>query len=129
MDAISRGRNVAALMAELRGKRWDAGDARRALAVWRESGLSASAFGREHEMDEQRLNWWRKRLSADSKPTRKRAPKAAGRLVPAVVRVPTPTSAGMPDVVIRAGGLVIEADSRVVSAEWLALLIAELARR
>ena len=115
-------------MAELRSRRWGEVEARRALAVWRESGLSASAFGREHDMDEQRLNWWRKRLDFERAPTKKREPKPATRLVPAVIRVPNTTDSGAP-VVIRAGGLVIEADSRTVSAEWLASLITQLARQ
>jgi hypothetical protein len=43
--------------------RWRAPEARKVLARWRASGLSASAFARVNGLaNPQRLCWWRKRL-------------------------------------------------------------------
>lgn len=32
------------------------------VAAWRSSGLSATAFCREHRIDPKRLSWWKRRL-------------------------------------------------------------------
>jgi hypothetical protein len=44
------------------GGRWTERQGRETLAAWRESGLSASEFGRRHGISSQRLSWWRKRI-------------------------------------------------------------------
>jgi transposase-like protein len=49
-------------MAALREQRWTTQEARRVLAAVRDSGLSLAAFAREHDLRQQRLSWWRKRL-------------------------------------------------------------------
>lgn len=45
-------------------RRWGAGDAEVVLAAWRQSGVSLSAFGRQHGLDAWRLARWRRRLAA-----------------------------------------------------------------
>jgi hypothetical protein len=44
---------------------WKESEAREALAQWRRSGLSASAFATRHGYSETRLWYWSKRLGAD----------------------------------------------------------------
>lgn len=112
----------ARLVQELRDKRWTEEDAKQVLAVWRESGLSARGFAREHGLDDQRLNWWRKRLG-NWKPKPDARRNDVVRFVPAVIRE---GAIGAPIVVRLPNGLAIEVDSRVVSAEWLASLLAEV---
>lgn len=110
---------------ELKGRRWTESDAARALVIWRESGLSARAFARDHDMDAQRLLWWRKRMPTKSKRARARSSRSVARLVPAVV-----SGGRAASVVVRvASSLVIEVDSAAVSPAWLASLLGELARQ
>ncbi len=129
--------SAAEVMRDVRGRRWRADDARRVLAAWRSSGLSAAEFGRRHEFDEQRLGWWRKRLASSPKPKRKRKRKVTrARLVPAklVVAKPLASPGGAPrppisGVVVHVpGGVVVEADSATVSPAWVAALLRELTR-
>lgn len=129
---------AAAVMREVRGRRWTAEDARRILAAWRSSGLSAAEFGRRHGFDKQRIGWWKKQLASSPKPTRQR--KRGGtraRLVPAKLVAkplsasgaalrPSPSTSGV--VVHFPGGVVIEADSVTVSPAWVAALLRELSR-
>lgn len=101
--------------------RWREPDARRVVALWRESGLSASAFARANGLaDEQRLSWWRKRLE------RKRETTALAplRFVPAEL-----TSVASAAVVRLPGGVILElADVAAVPTSWVAALAAELKR-
>jgi hypothetical protein len=45
-------------------RRWGAGEAEVVLAAWRKSGVSLSAFGRQHGLDAWRLMRWRRRLAS-----------------------------------------------------------------
>ena len=102
-------------------------DARRVLAAWRRSGLSAAAFAHEHGLNPQRLGWWRKRLAAWSAATRATTDSLVS-LVPAEVR----SSRGLDGVdgttvVVRLPDEVaIEIAS--ASSEWVAALVRALAR-
>jgi transposase-like protein len=49
-----------------RGRRWGADEAREAIAQWRQSGQSASAFARARGFSAMRLSYWAKRLSSDA---------------------------------------------------------------
>lgn len=101
--------------------RWREGAARRVLARWRESGLSASAFARASGLaNPQRLNWWRKRL--EKRDARALAPLT---FIPAEV-----TGAAAATVVRLPGDVVLElADAAAVPASWVAALAAELKRQ
>ena len=107
---------------ELAGRqRWDEAQARRALQVWKESGLSGAKFAAKHGLNAQRLFWWRKRLEEDV------VQQPRVRLIPADV-VGLAEAAHPKAVVIRiAGGVAIEVDSDAVSPSWVAALVRELA--
>lgn len=113
------------MVRSLATKRWTADEARRVLAAWRASRLSARAFAREHGLDAQRLSWWRKRLGLGPAP-RARLDRSGARLVPAIVR----PAADARDAVVAVrlpDGIVIEASSTDVSPQWVAALVRELA--
>jgi hypothetical protein len=100
--------------------RWGAPEARRVLKLWRESGLSASAFARAKGLNPQRLSWWRKRLAASDAtavaPLAFIPGEVTGATVATVVRLP--------------GGVVLElADTSVVPTTWVAALAADLKRQ
>lgn len=102
--------------------RWREPEARRVVALWRESGLSACAFARANGLaDEQRLSWWRKRLEKKGETTAL-APltfipaELTGTAAAAVVRLP--------------GDVVLElADVAAVPTSWVAALASELKRQ
>lgn len=106
---------------------WQEHDARRVLLAWRASGLSMSAFAREHEIGDERLRWWRNRLGEWGGSSS----SASIAFAPATVRedeVPSP--GGRAAVVIRlATGELIEADASTVDASWVAALVVGCARR
>jgi hypothetical protein len=101
--------------------RWREAEARQVLALWRESGLSASAFTLANGLaNPQRLCWWSKRL-------KKREATALAPLtfIPAAV-----TSAAAATVVRLPGDVVLElADVTAVPTSWVAALAAELKRQ
>ncbi|MEP6652841.1 MAG: hypothetical protein ABJA82_05755 [Myxococcales bacterium] len=96
-------------------------EARRVLARWGESGLSASAFARVNGVaNPQRLCWWRKRLTKSDAATL--APLA---FIPAAV-----TGAAVTTVVRLPGDVVLElADVTAVPTTWVAAVAAELRRQ
>jgi hypothetical protein len=99
--------------------RWREQEARRVLALWRESGLSACAFARVTGLpSEQRLNWWRKRLDKKMETTA---------LAP-LTFIPVTVTGGAVAVLVRLpGGVVLElADVAALPTEWIARLAAEL---
>jgi transposase-like protein len=102
--------------------RWREAEARRVVALWRESGLSACAFARAHGLaDEQRLSWWRKRLEKKSETTA----LAPLTFIPAEL---TGTAAAA--VVRLSGDVVLElADVAAVPTSWVAALASELKRQ
>ena len=106
---------------EIRLGRWREAEARRVLALWRESGLSASAFTQVNGLaNPQRLYWWNKRL-------KKRDATALAPLtfIPAAV-----TAAAVATVVRLPGDVVLElADMTAVPTTWIAALAAELKRQ
>ena len=106
---------------EIPGGRWREAAARRVLARWRASGLSASAFARANGLaNPQRLNWWRKRLEGSG----------AGALAPLTFIPAVVTGAAMAMVVRLPGDVVLElADAAAVPASWVAALAAELKRQ
>jgi len=57
---------VAEEIAALREQRWTATEARRVLAAWEASGITLTEFSREHEVQDQRLMRWRRRLREES---------------------------------------------------------------
>ena len=113
----------------LGGRRWTEREGRQALAAWKDSGLSASAFARQHGLNSQRLLWWRKQLGGWStgeaiEPTA----SSTVSLIRAEVRESTTAAAGM--AVRLPGGVVVEfADVNAVSPTWIASLASEVWRR
>jgi transposase-like protein len=112
-------KKVAEEMAALRGQRWTTREARRVLAAVDDSGLSLAAFAREHDLREQRLSWWRKRLGEWGG----RDPAAEGtcRFVPAVVQEDARASTSAQLAVRLPDGVVIEIAD--VSPRWAVLLV------
>lgn len=123
-----RRKTTKALVRKLRGRRWTAEDAHRVIAAWRESGLSALAFAREHGLTAQRLYWWSKRLSEWDGGGRRESSSEV-QLARAVVSTPAQSAGTEPCVTVHvAGGLVVEATS-AAPTQWLATLLSELSRR
>lgn len=108
-------------------QRWTAAIAHRALAAWKSSGLSASAFAREHGLNAQRISWWSKRLGEIDRTQLERSSEKTAKFVAArVVGLATASSAA---VVVRVRSeIVLEVDPGAVAPEWLASLLAQLAR-
>jgi hypothetical protein len=106
---------------EIPAGRWRAAEARRVLARWRESGLSASAFARESGLpNPQRLCWWRKRL----------AEAEAVAVAPLTFIPATVTGTAAVTVVRLPGDVALEiGDVSAVPTSWIAALAAELKRR
>ena len=101
--------------------RWRETAARRVLARWRESGMSASAFARANGLaNPQRLNWWRKRLDQPS-----------GRALAPLTFIPAEVTGAAAATVVRLpGGVVLElAEAAAVPTSWVAALAAELKRQ
>jgi transposase-like protein len=98
--------------------RWREQEARRALALWRESGLSACAFARATGLpSEQRLNWWRKRLEKEMETTA---------LAP-LTFIPATVTGAVAVIVRLPRGVALElADVAAVPTGWIATLAAEL---
>jgi transposase-like protein len=107
------------LTAELTGKRWNEGTARRALAAWRRSGMSGSAFARANGMNPQRLFWWRKQLDVGE------TAAAPLTFIPA-----TPAAVVGARVLLRLpGGVEVEAtEAEAMPATWVSALVRELSR-
>ena len=76
-------------------RKWSEREARIALAAWESSGLSLSAFARESGICDQRLRWWRERLSAQP-------------AIPALLPVRIVRRAPSPAVTSAASGAVME---------------------
>jgi transposase-like protein len=102
--------------------RWREPEARRVVALWRASGLSACAFARANGLtDEQRLSWWRKRLEKTGETTA---------LAP-LTFIPAELTGVSPAAVVRLpGDVVLElADVSAVPTSWVAALASELKRQ
>ena len=97
-------------------RRWTRQHAKAVLAAWHESGLSMSAYAREHRLNGQRLSWWRKRLGDGQKND------AAIAFIPGLIKEPTG------GIVVRLpGGIEIETtDVTSVPASWLAAVVGAL---
>jgi len=109
---------VVAEFAKLRGpKQWKEHDAHRVLAALRSSGLSVSAFARQHGLGRKRMLWWRQRLGEW-----RRLPQKSPSLIP-VVPIALPEARAQ--VVIRfPGGMVVEvADTSTVHSEWASRML------
>lgn len=113
---------------DLRGRRWSTEDARRVLASWSASGLSASAFGERHALAAQRLGWWKKRLSDWGEGDESQAARTQ-HLVPAIVRGPAALPSAAPVAIRLGGGIVLEVtDTAVVGPAWIAAVVGALTR-
>jgi transposase-like protein len=113
----------------LSGRRWTEREERQALAAWKDSGLSASAFARQHGLNSQRLLWWRKQLGGwETDKATEQPGSSTVSLIRAEVRESTTAAAGM--ALRLPGGVVVEfADVNAVSPTWVASLASELWRR
>jgi transposase-like protein len=118
-----------AIREDLGGRRWTEREGRQALAAWKESGLSGSAFARRHGLNPQRLFWWRKQLGDWTAAEAKKRPSSTSivSLIPAEVRTGT-TSAAM--ALRLPGGVVVEfGDVNAVRPSWIASLVSEVWRQ
>ena len=111
------------------GRRWTEREGRQVLAAWKDSGLSASGFARQHGLNPQRLLWWRKQLGGwDTGEAIEPTASSTMSLIRAEVRESTTAAAGM--VLRLPGGVVVEfADVNAVSPTWVASLANEVWRR
>ena len=107
-----------AKLARLREDRWSEADARLVLTAVERSGDSVLAFARAHDLNAQRIYWWRSRLSDEG---RDEAMPEQISFAPVVV-----TGLGRtPAVVIRIGELEIELfEPQKVEPTWLAQVLA-----
>lgn len=100
------------------GRHWDEGDARLALAEWAESGQSLTGFARRHELNAQRLSWWRTRVSPEL---------STSSLVPVTVTTPPLISLGTSAVRVTVGDTRIDVDDPArVPPSWLASLVSAM---
>jgi transposase-like protein len=99
-------------------KTWTADDGRAALEMWRRSGQPITAFAREHAVTPSRLIWWKRQF----------AKKSARSTTTSVTLVPAAVTSSDAAITIRVpGGVSIEISSGV-PAQWIAAVVAELAR-
>ena len=108
-------------------KYWTEAEARRVLAAWKASGLSAAAFARLRGLRARRLHWWKERLTESGDVARR--DDATVRFVPAVVR-PAVLRATATAITVRVGEMAAMeiVDPKVVPASWVAELMTELER-
>jgi transposase-like protein len=99
---------------------WNETTAERALAAWRESAMSLSAFARANGVKAQRLSWWRKRFEAGA--GARPATVAPLAFIPAAVVGSTRVALRLP------GGVELEGDAAAIPAAWVAALARALGR-
>lgn len=117
-------RSSLARFAHLRDKRWTVEEAEEVLAAWSSDGESIAGFAREHGLQAQRLQYWRKRLSKSSDGS-KTADEGVGGLSFAPVLVKGVGAA--PAAVVRVGDVEIEVhDPGRVAGSWIAGLVREM---
>jgi hypothetical protein len=102
-------------------KKWRADDGARVIKEWKASGLSMAAFARQHEIDAQRVRWWRDRAPAKS---------SALTLVPVTVRESMFARTNAVVSIAVGGDVRVDVDdpSRVAPL-WFAAVIDALSRR
>ena len=98
------------------GERWTQSEGEAAIAAWRSSGKSMSAFAAEHGLNDQRIGWWRKRLEGAEE-------AEESRLLPVTI---APTRVFETAAVrVQSGAVEIEViDPSRVPPQWVAELIA-----
>lgn len=107
-------------------RKWTKLEGERLVAAWQESGLSVSEFARQHGVDAQRVQWWKRRIVGVTRGTKEREHQAA-RFVPVIARR---SADSPPAVVVRVGDVVIEVhEPSVVAPGWLAVVMAECTRK
>lgn len=127
-----RERAIEELAAELRGRRWDESDGKRAVDAWKKSGESVSAFAQRLGVDGQRLYWWRRRLedgAARPSPAQGEQEQAlaAPILLPVTLRSGRQAGRTEAAVVAEVGAVRVEVhDVQAVPAQWLSVLLGSL---
>lgn len=109
---------VGTKLTRLREARWSEADARIVLAALERSGDTVLGFARAHDLNAQRIYWWRSRLSGE---VQSEDPPDQLSFAPVVV-----TGLGRtPAVVIRLGELEVEVlEPHGVDPTWLAQVLA-----
>jgi transposase-like protein len=118
---MARRRSASIDLRRIRHERWSEAEGRAAVELWRASGLSMSAFAREHGLNTQRIAWWKRRLEDDV-----RDETAGVALAPVVVTGELGRSGA---VLVRVGLVEIEVrEPDEVDASWLAALVHAMGR-
>jgi transposase-like protein len=113
-------------MLALPDRKWTRVDGERLVAAWQESGLSVREFARQHGIDAQRVQWWKRRIIGVAGETKLRKDQGA-RFVPVTARR---SEGSQPAVIVRVGDAVIEVhEPSVVAPGWLAVLVSQYARK
>ena len=107
-------------------KKWNADDAREALARWRASGQPISVYERRAGLSDGRLRWWQKRLEEWSET--KTPVTEELRLVPVVTRNESASVADSIATLHLPGGASLEFKAGQVSAAWVAEVAVEATR-
>ena len=124
-------RKASWIQAISKGRRWREADARRALDAWERSGLSMSAFMRQHGMAADRLRWWRKQLvTREAKATGSEDGSQDVALAPLVPVMVTALGNRAATVAVMFDDVRVEiAEPEAVGPTWVAELVHALRRR
>jgi transposase-like protein len=115
---------------ELLRRHWSQADARVVLETWRGSGLTMSAFARQHGIGLSRLSGWKQRVgdvSSRRSGTKKTADANAGDLAFAKVIVTGASKQGAPAATVRVGIVELEIhDPERVDGAWVSKMVSAL---
>ena len=113
-------------MVALPDRKWTRVDGERLVAAWQQSGLSIREFARQHGIDAQRVQWWKRRIIGVAGETKRREEEGA-RFVPVIA---SRGADSPPAVIVRFGDVVIEVhEPSVVAPGWVAVVVSECARK
>ena len=112
-------------MLALPDRKWTKVDGERLIAAWQESGLSVREFARQHGIDAQRVQWWKRRIVGIEGRANEREHQSA-RFVPVIARR---GEGPHPMVIVKVGDVVVEVhEPSVVAPGWIAALVSEYVR-
>lgn len=109
-------------------RHWTAAEGGRVIAAWQKSGLSVREFARRHELDAQRVQWWKRKLVGVRGAAVGDREAAPAHFVPVITR--RAEDAARAAAIVRIGSdIVIEVhEPSIVAPGWLAAMLSELMR-